>query len=317
MSRNIEYEGIYYSSISKLAKKLNIDYTSLSTRIKKGASVEEAIKRSRKHKFKGKSFVNFIQQFKTAKAYVHGLKLNSRNEWKIYCTSGEKPKDIPSNPNKYYKEWISWGDWLGTGQVSTHQRKYRPFEKGKQFVRKLKLETKDNWIEYTKTGKLPNDIPHYPDAVYANSGWSGWGNWLGTGRVANQKRKFVPIEKAKKWAKKQKITSQIMWKVVPKPSEIPTNPEQHYKNKGWIDWGDFLGTGRIANETIIEAFGESKNILQWANDPRCQVKYHTLYARLQNSVPPEMAIKTAENLNIVPERIESRNKWVWMIFSLD
>ena len=27
-----------------------------------------------------------------------------------------------------------------------------------------------------------------------------------------------------------------------KPSDIPSNPQQIYKNKGWISWDNFLGT---------------------------------------------------------------------------
>lgn len=35
-----------------------------------------------------------------------------------------------------------------------------------------------------------------------------------------------------------------MW-LPEKPLDIPVNPPQVYKNKGWISWGDWLGTGRI------------------------------------------------------------------------
>ena len=31
-----------------------------------------------------------------------------------------------------------------------------------------------------------------------------------------------------------------------KPDNIPVKPQDRYKNKGWVDWGDFLGTGTIA-----------------------------------------------------------------------
>jgi len=45
--------------------------------------------------------------------------LESREEaahtaWREYCKSGEKPDDVPSNPDEVYKEsWKSWCDWLG------------------------------------------------------------------------------------------------------------------------------------------------------------------------------------------------------------
>jgi hypothetical protein len=35
-----------------------------------------------------------------------------------WCNSGQKPEDIPSNPERAYKnQWTSWGDFLGTGSV--------------------------------------------------------------------------------------------------------------------------------------------------------------------------------------------------------
>lgn len=30
--------------------------------------------------------------------------------------------------------------------------------------------------------------------------------------------------------------------------KIPNRPERYYKNRGWVSWGDFLGTGRVANQ---------------------------------------------------------------------
>lgn len=41
-----------------------------------------------------------------------------------------------------------------------------------------------------------------------------------------------------------------------------------------------------------EAFGESKTIRQWVDDPRCSVGYQGLYRRLKNGMPPEQAIAT-------------------------
>ena len=32
------------------------------------------------------------------------------------------------------------------------------------------------------------------------------------------------------------------------PLDIPTNPRVIYMNKGWVGFGDWLGTGRIASK---------------------------------------------------------------------
>jgi len=52
--------------------------------------------------------------FKEARAFVHTLGLRSVMGWRKYCTSGDKPDDIPSNPQHSYKnEYRDSGDWLG------------------------------------------------------------------------------------------------------------------------------------------------------------------------------------------------------------
>jgi len=60
--------------------------------------------------------------FKKAKKYVRKLKLQSKNEWQLYCKNkisrlSPKPIEIPKSPGTYklYKKfWDGWGDWLGS-----------------------------------------------------------------------------------------------------------------------------------------------------------------------------------------------------------
>jgi hypothetical protein len=59
-----------------------------------------------------------MRSFDEAKEYVHRLGLRDQRDWREWCKSGRKPIDIPSNPSRLYrKEWIAWGDWLGTGDI--------------------------------------------------------------------------------------------------------------------------------------------------------------------------------------------------------
>ncbi|MBT7896183.1 MAG: hypothetical protein HN564_04215, partial [Flavobacteriales bacterium] len=53
------------------------------------------------------------RDWEDALKFVWSLKLKSSDEWVKYCASGKKPYDIPSNPHKYYKEFISGAHWLG------------------------------------------------------------------------------------------------------------------------------------------------------------------------------------------------------------
>jgi hypothetical protein len=54
--------------------------------------------------------------FNEARAFVHSLGLKSNAEWNRYAKSGQKPHDIPANPNRTYATmgWSGICDWLGT-----------------------------------------------------------------------------------------------------------------------------------------------------------------------------------------------------------
>jgi len=45
-----------------------------------------------------------------------------------------------------------------------------------------------------------------------------------------------------------------------------------------------------SNNTFVEAFGETKTIAQWSEDPRCNTTYSILQSRLKRGITPEMAI---------------------------
>ena len=60
---------------------------------------------------------NFLP-FGKARKFARNLKLNRKTAWVEWCKAGKKPDDIPSNPNKTYKDsgWVGIRDWLGTAK---------------------------------------------------------------------------------------------------------------------------------------------------------------------------------------------------------
>lgn len=111
--------------------------------------------------------------------------------WTTYCKSGSKPADIPAAPNTVYATngWIGVGDWLGTDTVATHGRVFLSFEEARAVVRALGLKHMRDWKDYCKSGKRPANIPSYPNEVYAEKGWAGYGDWLGTGNISGGQHK--------------------------------------------------------------------------------------------------------------------------------
>ena len=80
--------------------------------------------------------------------------------------------------------WAGIGDWLGTGRVSNRQRQFRSFSEARAFVRRLGLKSEKEWREFRKSGRKPADIPTNPNVAYADSGWAGMSDWLGTDKFA-------------------------------------------------------------------------------------------------------------------------------------
>lgn len=117
--------------------------------------------------------------FSEARAFVHTLNLKNRQEWHEYCRSGNKPADIPSRPKKAYRgEFVSIGDWLGTGTIAISKRVYRDYSQARAFVHTLGLKSRQKWIEYCRSSNKPADILTCPDKVYRGE-FVRMGDWLG------------------------------------------------------------------------------------------------------------------------------------------
>jgi hypothetical protein len=181
------------------------------------------------------------RNFKDAKKFVHTLNFTGQKEWWAYCKSGQRPKNIPSNPQvTYKKEWKGVGDWLGTGKIALKNRKYLSFSDAKKIVHTLNLKGVEEWKIFRKTSEKPSNIPSTPDVVYKKE-WNGYGDWLGTGKIANQtiSKRFLPFnearEIARKLAKKYNLKNTIDWqKAVIEgkiPKNIPNFPSQTYSKK--------------------------------------------------------------------------------------
>ncbi len=124
---------------------------------------------------------------------------------------------------------------------------WRPYEEAKKYGQSLKLKSLKEWQKHTKSKDFPKDIPVHPNSAYKKS-WKNWGVFLGTGTIAPGLREYRTYEEAKKYAQSLKLKSFKEWQNHTKsndfPKDIPKAPHSTYKNKGWLSWGDFLGSGR-------------------------------------------------------------------------
>jgi len=196
------------------------------------------------------------RSFTEARKFARSLGFKKREEWIKFYRAGNLPIDIPKVPQRTYKkDWKNWGDFLGTGYISTNYRKYRSLEEATKFARNLGLKDGKYYKRYYESGKIPRDIPKCPWAVYSKE-WKGMGDFLGTGFMAAKYRKFRSFEDQRIFARSLKLDSQTEWqkfcKSGKKPADIHASPRRAFINNGWTNWGDFLGNiGKIANQNRV------------------------------------------------------------------
>jgi superfamily II DNA or RNA helicase len=191
------------------------------------------------------------RSFPEARAFARGLNLSSEAKWRQYCRGmiaglSPKPNDIPSTPSSVYAEhgWVDSRDWLGIS--------WRSFAEARAFARSLALGNFQGWADYC-AGRLkglppkPRDIPSTPAKIYSKQGWIGWRDWLGScWRAFPAARAFVrdlKLKNKKDW--KNYCAGRFRDKPA-KPIDIPTNPHTVYARDGWVNLGDWLGSGVVA-----------------------------------------------------------------------
>jgi hypothetical protein len=179
--------------------------------------------------------------------------LQSQSYWYKNCKSKNFPKDIPSHPPRAYKnQWENWGSFLGTGRVADQLREFKPYNVAKKYAQSLGLKNQKEWFEHTNSKNFPIDIKKYPPNYKEHK---SWGDFLGTGTIADRFKKFKSYEAAKKYAQSLKLKNRYEWKKKTKskdfPKNIPMAPENFYKTKKtWKGWSDFFGNNfRSYNET--------------------------------------------------------------------
>ncbi|OGV66933.1 MAG: hypothetical protein A3K19_03660 [Lentisphaerae bacterium RIFOXYB12_FULL_65_16] len=253
--------------------------------------------------------------FREARRFARGLGLKSIREWDLYCQGkmkhlGRRPDGVPSRPDNAYRNdgWVNWGDWLGTGTVSTRLRKFRPFAEAREFARGLRLQSVAEWKKYRR-GEMPGreprppDIPTTPQSIYGRDGWMGWGDWLGVGTIVAFRREFRPFAEAREFARGLRLQSLVEWDKYrrgempdreSRPPDIPARPRHVYRHNGWVSWGDWLGTGRVA--TSLREFRPFAEAREFARGLRlqCGADWHT-YCRGEmpdrEPRPPDIPIK--------------------------
>jgi superfamily II DNA or RNA helicase len=187
--------------------------------------------------------------YNKARTFAQSLNLNKMSDWFTYCKSEKKPGNIPTTPNIIYKNngWVNWGDFLGIENYRGNNIDWLPFKEARAFIREIGLKNVNDWYEFSRSEKLPSDIPKSPEFAYKDDGWRGIGDWIGTDKVADQFRVYLSFDEAKEFMRKHKIISMPDWEKYRKLNKIENIPfklERTY-SENWIGAEDFFGTSKL------------------------------------------------------------------------
>lgn len=127
----------------------------------------------------GKRRRGTYRSFVEAKRFVHRLKLKGQREWFQFASTKKRPTDIPYFPNRWYKDWVDYQDWLGKKWSGAEPRKYRSFHAARKYVRSLGLKTQMAWRKWSTSGKRPSNIPGNPWTTYIGR-YKNIADWLGS-----------------------------------------------------------------------------------------------------------------------------------------
>lgn len=190
--------------------------------------------------------------YKIVKKYAKNLDNNLKTgyHWQRLHKHKKLPPNFPSTPSLVYKkEWIGWRDFFETEII------YATYDEAKQLANKNNIKNNREWKEFLKNKNFRKKYPYHPMRIYKE--WTNWHDFL------ENKIIFLLYEDAKQYAKENKIKTSMEWQNLSRqkqlPKGIPRNPDEKYKNKGWISWKNFLETDFVPFE-ICREFAQNTGI---------------------------------------------------------
>lgn len=200
--------------------------------------------------------------YEEAKNKCKNIGVVNSEDWSIYINSKNRDIKIPTEPNKHYKNkgWVSWQEFIPTYErkkyvktkIRTHN--FTSYCEARKIVLGLKIKSIFQYQrgEHKNFLKL-NNIPSNPDKVYKNEEWVSWSDFLGSEIKTPRNSKgveFLNYEEAKLVVNKLKLNNVREWEKSIKPINIPYEPHNYYRNKGWVNWQEFLGYEKANHMSI-------------------------------------------------------------------
>ncbi|MCW8137575.1 MAG: hypothetical protein KIT58_01575 [Planctomycetota bacterium] len=201
-------------------------------------SLDLALRRPR-----GRRWRSFVE----ARSFARKQGLSTRREWRTFARTDARPRDIPTDPERTYRDcgWKGWEDFLHEPSAGASAA----FAEAREVARGLGLQSRADWNRLAKADQLPAGLPHRPDVHYEEQGWAGWADFLGTRASLDEARTFARSLGLRGSAEWYAYCRGDRRGLPPRPERVPANPAAAYRTQGWQGWPDFLGyTPRKAGE---------------------------------------------------------------------
>lgn len=108
------------------------------------------------------------------------------SEYKRLAKLKRLPALLPSNAPHVYKDkgWAGWGDYLGTGVMSTQDRNFLSYDDAKRKLSEMSVppSSQREYQRLARENKLPFGVPHSPSDHYGES-FLGYPDYLSTSNL--------------------------------------------------------------------------------------------------------------------------------------
>ncbi|MBL7102871.1 MAG: DEAD/DEAH box helicase family protein [Bacteroidales bacterium] len=220
------------------------DFGLAEIEIPKTISIKDEVKGISKIIEEVEAKLNFYRSYENAKEAAQKIGIKSESKYRIRYRKNPR---LPSKPHNTYKNkgWTNWYNFLGTEMPNF----YPTYNEAKNATQKLGIKS---LIEYKQHYKENPKLPSQPDRTYKNNGWIDWNDYFGTKDISN----YPTYEEAKNAVRTLSIKSYKSYKKRHNEDpRLPYNPQETYKNKGWVNFFEFLGINKII---IYPTYDEAK-----------------------------------------------------------
>ena len=206
-------------------------------------------KRDKCHKVFSKQENNLYEwmSYKEARDLIQEINIKTKQDFFRFALSEDKPQNLPLTPNKVYKEWTGWEDFLGV--KIEEEKNLETQKKGELFLENLKNLLDEEFEGFNELGEF-DDLGVGKELDYLNEAkLSSDLPALDKNDEPQKRRKpknvnWMSYEEAKKFIRNQAIRSShqfFKWSAsTNRPFNFPSNPVQVYKER-WKGWNSFLG----------------------------------------------------------------------------